>query len=125
MFDRGYRGKREVIGTQIILFGKALKKDSRNQKDKKLKKCRKRAAIEPIGHLKSNYCMASNYLKGALDEHINLLMATGHILALFPVEKTAGFANSFMEKIKSFQFTFCRRPSFGTAALRKRLTGIF
>ncbi len=74
--DRGYRGKREVNGTQIILPGKALKKDSRYQKDKKRKQCRRRAAIEPIiGHLKSDYRMARNYLKGALGDHINLLLA--------------------------------------------------
>ena len=74
--DHGYRGKREVNGTQIILPGKALKKDSRYQKDKKRKLYRRRAAIEPIiGHLKSDYRMARNYLKGALGDHINLLLA--------------------------------------------------
>ena len=46
--DRGYRGKREVNGTQIILPGKGLNKDTRYQKDKKRKQCRRRAAIEPI-----------------------------------------------------------------------------
>ena len=74
--DRGYRGKREVNGTQIILPGKALKRDTRYQKDKKRKQCRRRAAIEPIiGHMKSDYRMARNYLKGALGDHINLLLA--------------------------------------------------
>ena len=57
--DRGYRGKREVNGAQIILPGKALKRDTRYQRDKKRKQCRRRAAIEPIiGHLKSDYRMA-------------------------------------------------------------------
>jgi len=42
--DRGYRGKREVNGTQIILPGKALKRDTRYQRDKKRKQCRRRAA---------------------------------------------------------------------------------
>ncbi len=46
--DRGYRGKVEVNGTRIILPGKAFKKDTRYQKDKKRKQCRRRAAIEPI-----------------------------------------------------------------------------
>jgi len=73
---RGYRGKREVNGTQLILPGKALKKDTRYQQDKKRKQCRKRAAIESIiGHLKSDYRMARNYLKGAIGYRINLLMA--------------------------------------------------
>ena len=74
--DRGYRGKREVNGAQIILPGKALKRDTRYQRDKKRKQCRRRAAIEPIiGHLKSDYRMARNYLKGVLGDHINLLLA--------------------------------------------------
>jgi hypothetical protein len=74
--DRGYRGKREVNGTRIILSGKALKRDSRYQKDKKRKQCRRRAAIEPIiGHLKSDYRLARNFLKGMIGDCINLLTA--------------------------------------------------
>jgi len=74
--DRGYRGKREVNTTKIVLPGKALKKDTRYQKDKKRKQCRRRAAIEPIiGHLKSDFRLARNYLKGAMGDQINLLMA--------------------------------------------------
>ena len=70
--DRGYRGKNEVNGTQIILPKKPLKKDNRYQRDKKRKQCRRRAAIEPIiGHLKSDYRLSRNYLKGiAGDESI-------------------------------------------------------
>lgn len=59
--DRGYRGKREVNGTRIVLPGKALKQDNRYQRDKKRKQCKRRAAIEPIiGHLKSDYRMAQS-----------------------------------------------------------------
>ncbi|WP_350281975.1 transposase [Nitrosomonas sp.] len=55
---------------------RALKQDNRYQRDKKRKQCKRRAAIEPIiGHLKSDYRMAKNYLKGAIGDHINLLMA--------------------------------------------------
>ena len=74
--DRGYRGKSEVNGTKIILPGKALKRDTRYQRDKKREQCRRRAAIEPIiGHLKSDHRLARNYLKGVIGDHINLLMA--------------------------------------------------
>jgi IS5 family transposase len=74
--DRGYRGKSSVNETQIILPKKALKKDTRYQKVKKRKQCKRRAAIEPIiGHLKSDFRLAKNYLKGAIGNHINLLMA--------------------------------------------------
>ena len=74
--DRGYRGKHEVNGTEIILPKKALKKDNRYQRDKKRKRCRRRAAIEPIiGHLKSDYRLSRNYLKGTAGDEINLLMS--------------------------------------------------
>ena len=74
--DRGYRGKKEVNGTDIILPKKALKRDNRYQRDKKRKQCRRRAAIEPIiGHLKSDYRLSRNFLKGIAGDEINLLLA--------------------------------------------------
>ncbi len=74
--DRGYRGKKKVGDTDIILPKKALKKDNRYQRDKKRKQCKRRAAIEPIiGHLKSDYRLSRNRLKGIVGDHINLLMS--------------------------------------------------
>jgi IS5 family transposase len=92
--DRGYRGKNEVDGTKIILPKKVLKRDSRYQREKKRKLCQRRAAIEPvIGHLKSDFRLSRNYLKGAdrgsyqsTDGSVRLefeKMATGHFLATF------------------------------------------
>lgn len=74
--DRGYRGQKNVNGCDIILPGKALKKDNHYQREKKRQRCRRRAAIEPIiGHLKSDYRLSRNFLKGVLGDEINLLMA--------------------------------------------------
>ena len=74
--DRGYRGKKEVNGTRIMLPAKGLKRDSRYQRDKKRKQCKRRAAIEPIiGHLKSDFRLSRNFLKGVMGDEINLLMA--------------------------------------------------
>ena len=74
--DRGYRGKRYVNGTEIVLPKSPLKRDNRYQRDKKRKQCRRRAAIEPIiGHLKSDFRLSRNYLKGVVGDEINLLMA--------------------------------------------------
>ena len=74
--DRGYRGKQYVDGTAIQLPKKPLKRDSRYQRDKKRKQCRRRAAIEPIiGHLKSDFRLSRNFLKGIAGDEINLLMA--------------------------------------------------
>jgi len=89
--DRGYRGKSSVNGTQIILPKKALKKDTRYQKDKKRKQCRRRAAIEPIiGHLKSDFRMARNYLKGVIGDHINPLIESARFFwRLFSLSQAA------------------------------------
>ena len=74
--DRGYRGKQQVNGTAIQLPKKPLKRDNRYQRDKKRKQCRRRAAIEPIiGHLKSDFRLSRNFLKGTAGDEINLLMA--------------------------------------------------
>jgi len=74
--DRGYRGKSQVNETTIQLPKKPLKRDNRYQRDKKRKQCRRRAAIEPIiGHLKSDFRLSRNFLKGTPGDEINLLMA--------------------------------------------------
>ena len=74
--DRGYVGVKEVLGATIILPKKALKRDNRYQRDKKRKLCKRRAAIEPIiGHLKSDFRLSRNLLKGQVGDEINVLMA--------------------------------------------------
>jgi IS5 family transposase len=74
--DRGYRGRKQVGETEIVLPGRALKRDTRYQKEIKRKRCRRRAAIEPlIGHLKSDFRLCRNFLKGTLGDEINVLMA--------------------------------------------------
>lgn len=74
--DRGYRGVSLVGDTTIILPKPPLKRDTRYQRDQKRQRCRRRAAIEPlIGHLKSDFRLARNYLKGSVGDDINLLMA--------------------------------------------------
>lgn len=74
--DRGYRGGKSEAGIKIVLPKPPLKKDNRYQRDKKRKKCQRRAAIEPIiGHLKSDFRMSRNFLKGVIGDEINLLMA--------------------------------------------------
>nr|WP_256212208.1 transposase [Nitrosomonas communis] len=58
------------------LAWKGTQEGCRNQKDKKGKQCKRRAAIEAlIGHLKSDFRWSRNYLKGVMGDHVNLLMA--------------------------------------------------
>jgi IS5 family transposase len=74
--DRGYRGNKQIGGTEIRLPSKPLKRDTAYQRQKKRIQCRRRAAIEPIiGHLKSDYRLSRNKLKGELGDVINLHMA--------------------------------------------------
>ncbi|MDR0700222.1 MAG: IS5 family transposase [Tannerella sp.] len=76
VYDRGGKGSKEIHGVEIILPAKPKKKDTAYQKRAKRKKCRSRAAIEPIiGHLKTDFRMAQNYLHGEAGIQINALMA--------------------------------------------------
>ena len=74
--DRGYRGKKEVNGTQILIPDVPKPSDSRYQKRKKHKLFCKRAGIEPtIGHLKSDPRLGRNFYKGLAGDAVNILLA--------------------------------------------------
>lgn len=74
--DRGYRGKKEVNGTKIMIPDVPKKSDNRYQRNKKHKLFCKRAGIEPtIGHLKSDYRLGRNFYKGVAGDTVNLLLA--------------------------------------------------
>ncbi len=83
--DRGGRGKRPMGNTKRSIPGKPLKRDTPYQKQKKRKKFRRRAAIEPlIGHLKTEHRMQENDLMGAQSPTINAYFAaTGWNLKKF------------------------------------------
>lgn len=74
--DRGYRGKKEVGGTQILIPDVPSRKDSYYPRRKKHKLFCKRAGIEPtIGHLKSDFRLGRNFYKGVFGDAVNLLLA--------------------------------------------------
>ena len=74
--DRGYRGKKEVDGTQILIPDVPNRKDSYYTRRKKHKLFCKRAGIEPtIGHLKSDFRLGRNFYKGVFGDAVNLLLA--------------------------------------------------
>ena len=79
--DRGFRGKTEVGGTQIMI-PKNRKESSRYQQEVLRKRFRARAAIEPtISHLKRNHALGLNFLKGVTgDIHNELLAGIGYNL---------------------------------------------
>jgi len=103
IYDRGGKGKAEIKGVKILIPDKAKKADTPYQKQCKRKKFRSRAGIEPIiGHLKTDYRLAQNYLLDESGIQINAFMAaTAWNLKKFMeilVEKiTHFFGNIFIE----------------------------
>jgi len=69
--DRGYRGPKTINETNIY-----VPKPDKNITKTKRKRHGRRAAIEPvIGHLKSDYRMNRNFLKGVIGDEINVLLS--------------------------------------------------
>lgn len=79
IYDRGGRGIAKINGTTISTPKPLKKSATQYQKRITRKKFRRRAAIEPvIGHLKSDFRMAQNYLHGSTSPRVNaMLAATG------------------------------------------------
>jgi len=74
--DRGYRGKKRVLGVEILIPGKPKKRASNYEKQKARKYFKARAGIEPvIGHVKHDHRMIVNYLSGTQGDAINTLLA--------------------------------------------------
>ncbi len=74
--DRGYRGRKKVGDTSILIPGRPKKSDTSYQRRKARQRFRRRAGIEPvIGHVKHDHRMARNFLKGLTGDAINLFMA--------------------------------------------------
>jgi IS5 family transposase len=69
--DRGYPGPKQIGHTQIF-----LPKPTKNITPAQRKKHSRRAAIEPtIGHLKHDYRMLRNFLKGSFGDALNVMLA--------------------------------------------------
>lgn len=99
VYDRGGKGKTEIDGVKILTPGKPKASDTAYKKLQKRKKFRARAAIEPIiGHLKTDFRMAQNYLLGEEGIQINALMAA-----------TAWNLKKLMQKLKEeFLYIFLK-----------------
>jgi len=74
--DRGYRGRKNVNGTRIVIPNKLPASSTNYQKQKIRKRFRARAGIEPIiGHLKQDHRMSRNYLLDELGDKVNTILA--------------------------------------------------
>lgn len=74
--DKGYRGNSKIGVTQVLMPKKGTRTQTPYQKQKARKRMRKRAGIEPvIGHLKSDFRLKRNFLKGLHGDEINVMLA--------------------------------------------------
>jgi IS5 family transposase len=96
--DRGYRGTSQVGETRIVIPKPPGKRTTPYQKQKARKRFRRRAGIEPvIGHLKTDYRLARNFLKGSIGDSLNLMLAAA-----------AFNFNKLMKELSSFLLNFKR-----------------
>lgn len=74
--DRGYRGYTNYEGVNIILPHKPKSDISTYERRKAQQKCKRRSAIEAIiGHLKYDFRLCRNFLKGTVGDSINLILS--------------------------------------------------
>ena len=113
--DQGYRGKKRIGETEIVSADKLKKELTRYEKRKTKKQLRRRAAIEPvIGHLKSDFRLARNYLKGTLGDHLNVLLAA-----------TAFNLKKWMNQATNFILSFFLKAFFASRNLNNQLLATF
>ena len=99
--DRGFRGRKKVDDTAIVLPESPSPKATEHFKRKARKNFGRRSAIEPvIGRLKNDFRLARNYLKGAVGDAINLLLAS----AAFNCRK---WMNAVAQGLLSVLFALC------------------
>ena len=74
--DRGYRGRKEVLGTTIHTPKTFSSKLTKYRKTKLKEGFTQRAAIEPkISHLKADHRLSRNFYKGIKGDNINVMLA--------------------------------------------------
>jgi IS5 family transposase len=78
LVDRGFRGARQIEGTQIIMPQDRQGTSSENKAQRRSRRrlAGRRASIEPrIGHLKSDFRLGRNYLRGIVGDAMNVMLA--------------------------------------------------
>lgn len=107
--DRGYRGKKEINGTQILIPDVPKAKDSYYIRRKKHRLFCKRAGIEPtIGHLKTDHRLGQNFYKGLFGDVANVLLAA----AAYNFKRAMRTLLVFMEKISEILLLGNTSPKF-------------
>lgn len=74
--DRGYRGKKQIGETEILIPAPPKKALGYYHRKKLSRAHTKRAAIEPIiGHVKADHRLNRNFYKGMVGDNINIMLA--------------------------------------------------
>jgi IS5 family transposase len=108
--DRGYRGPKKINETNLH-----TPKPDKNITLTKRKRHSRRAAIEPvIGHLKSDYRMARNYLKGINGDAINVMLSAAafnfkRVMNIFKKKMSILCSNIFEIIYNVFCFLYNRK----------------
>lgn len=119
--DRGYRGVKEVLGTNIITPDKPGKERTTYQKQKMRNGFKRRAAIEPkIGHLKQDHRLNRNFYKGIKGDSINVLLAAAGMnfkrmlnkWKLNPLDFLAQIFQTILKLVRPAQNLFSLKMSF-------------
>lgn len=99
--DRGYPGPKMINNTALH-----TPKPDKNITRAKRKKHKRRAAIEPvIGHLKYDYRMIRNYLKGTVGDAMNVMLAAAAMNFKRIMNKwKAVFIFWFLKMLRCFSF---------------------
>jgi len=97
--DRGYRGRKNVLGVAIITPQPVSSQAGQYQKAKMRKRFRGRAGIEPrIGHLKFDHRMWRNFLGGTLGDELNTILAA----TAFNLKRFLNRVKARLEKLFDF-----------------------
>ena len=117
--DRGYRGCKSRVSCEVLLPGPPLKRDTAKERNKKRVLCRQRAAIEPIiGHLKHDYRLSRNWLKGSSGDSINLLL----LACAWNLRKwmTALFLSQDSDGVTCLVLIMVERYMYGTDSVKRQ-----
>lgn len=81
--DRGYRGKKTVLGVEIRIPARPKKRASNYEKQKARMFFKARAGIEPvIGHIKHDHRMIRNFLSGIHGDAVNTMSAAAGFIMM-------------------------------------------
>ena len=111
--DRGYRGRKQISGTQIICPGKSPGSNSKYKRKKIRQQFRARAGIEPvIGHVKHDHRMLRNYLLDHIGDTMNSILAAAGFNLRKMLRRLKSGAKLIFEIFENFILTLGRNLVF-------------